>query len=685
MTTSEKDRKLIEEAKKRFKRCEEFEANFRSLYIEDVKFAHGDSDNMWQWSDAMVKSRRADSRPSLTVNKTRQHNLMIVNDAKMNKPSVKFIPTGGAATYESAQVCDGIMRHIEYQSNAQDSYDYALECAVEGGIGYWRVATDYLDEESFDQEIFIRRIKDPMSVYLDPDICEQDGSDAEFCLLYEDLPTEEFNRLYPEYADKIKNEAPFFRDGWVKEDCVRVCEYFYKEYKKDTLVGLPDGSMVLLSQIEDENVRALLKADDDTPKRKLDTVKVKWCKFAGNDIIEKADWAGKYIPIVRVVGEEVVVNGELDRKGHTRYMKDPQRMYNYWTSAGVEFVALQSKIPYVAPVKAIQGFENYWKTANLMNHAYLPYNHADEESGESIPAPTRQTAPIQSQGIMQGLQIASEEIKMASGQYDNSMGRAENETSGVAIMQRQRQGDKATYQFIDNLAKAIRFTGKIIIDLIPKIYDTPRIVRTLAEDGEQGTVKIDPQSGQPLQEQESGENKVERIFNPGLGKYDVEAAVGPSYQTRRQEAFAALSQIIGQNAQLTQVCGDLMFKAADFPMADELAERIARTIPDAIKGEGPTPEVEQMGMQLQQQQALIENLMNELSAKEQDKAVNVYKAETDRMKAVGENISPEAMAVMVAQLVAQSLQTQLVSNSGANATPEAMSGAITPDMQVQYV
>lgn len=661
------DDKIVQTAKERFRRCEDWESSFRRLFVDDLKFANGDSDNHWQWPDALRRMREVDRRPCLTINKTRQHNLQIINDAKQNKPGVVVHPVSTEATYESAQMFEGVVRHVEYVSNAQAAYDTATEFQVEGGIGYWRVVTDYEGDDSFDQEIFIRRIKDPLSVYLDPDIKEADGSDARFGFVFDDLTIDEFKRRYPNQEELVA-KAPFGNGtDWLGKDHIRVAEYYYCETQNDTLAAMqdPDGSvrMIRLSDL-DEKAASEIRKSDAIPKRALEQTIVRWCLIAGDKIIDRRDWPGKYVPIVRCVGEEEVIEGKLVRKGHTRALKDPQRMYNYGTSACVEFIALQGKQPYIAPTQAIEGFENYWATANTDNHSYLPYNAVDEQ-GNQVPMPQRQQPPTAAPAYLTMMQNAAEEMRMVSGQYDAMMGAPSNETSGKAINQRQRQGDRATYHFIDNQARAIRFTGKILIDLIPKVYDTRRVIRILGKDGDEDSIVVDPQANAPVgEDKDELTGDVQKIFNPAVGRYDVTADVGPAYQTRREEAFDALTQIASNNPQMMTVAGDLIMKAADFPMADELAERLERMVPPYVKGEAPPPELIQMQQQLQQQQQVLQQMTEALANEEtkrsiekEQKQIDVYKAETDRLKVMGGAVDPNQVAQLAAQLVLQILQT----------------------------
>lgn len=526
---------------------------------------------------------------------------------------------------------------------------------MQAGIGYWRIVTDYPNDRTFDQEIYIRRVKDPLSIYLDPDITEVDGSDARFAFVYEDRPREVFEKEYPKFKDRLPSGSLGEGGDWVREDSVRVAEYYRRREKKDRLISTDKG-VVRASDLPPEILKPIL-ADPHTKVRDIIEQEIEWFLIVGDEIADKNVWPGKYIPIVRVIGEETVIDGILDRKGHTRALKDPQRTYNYWTSAAVEFVALQSKTPYIAPVEAIQGLETYWESANRENLAFLPYNGLDEQ-GNKIEAPARQAPPTFGPAYLQGLEVAGQELQAVSGQYESQMGEKSNERTGIAIQERQRKGDNATYHYIDHLALAIRFTGRILIDLIPKIYDTPRVIRILAENGDQDLVQLEPSAQAAYQAQQNAQ--VSAIFNPNVGEYDVISEVGPAFASKREEAFNALTQIAINAPELMQVAGDLIFKAADFPMAEELAERLRNMVPPQALG-GPNPQMLEMQQKLQGMQRALEtmtaNLAEEKSKRtgvEQQKAIDVYKAETDRMAALSD-IDPAVLAPIVHQLVREAL------------------------------
>lgn len=683
---ADKDDKLIQEAKKRFQRCEDHESEVRPLFKEDLRFANADPDNGFQWPDALRKSRELDKRPCLTINKVKQHNRQITNDARQNKPSVRVFPVDNGADKKTAEILNGIIRHIEANSSADTAYDTAAEFAVDAGIGYWRVVTDYAADDTFDQEIFIKRVKNPLNILLDPDIQEADGSDARFGFVFEDMPKDEFEATYPD-AEPVSWDNP--KDSWCTKDTIRVAEYFKKVETADTLFS--NGARA--SEL-DEAQLAEIKAMG-LRSRQVKRTQVMWYLLAGDQILEQKEWPGRYIPIVRVVGEEVEIDGKVDRKGHTRSMKDAQRMYNFWTSSAVEFVALQGKQPYLAPAEAIEGYEEYWKNLNTANLPYLPFN-AYTEDGNQLPMPQRQQPPVMAAAYMQGMQVASEEMKMSSGQYDAAMGARSNETSGRAIMARQREGDVATFHFIDNIARAIKFTGKILIDLIPKIYDTERVVRILGEDGKDDKVRINPALQQAyLQQRNHLTGEIEEIYNPSIGRYDVTVAVGPSYSTRRQEAFYALNEMASRNPQMMAVAGDLVMKAADFPMAEELAQRFEKTLPPNLKDEqAESPEVAQMKGQMQQMQAQMQAFMAEhqklLADKDMERQkllIERYRAETERLKLIYPTMPAPLATELAADMGLQAANTPDIYPGGGmqqnpGAMPEqqpAQAGFFTPE------
>lgn len=658
MAKKESDEDIVLEAQERFRLCQDYESYARANYEIDVKFANGDSINNYQWLDDIRQSRIGDpagARPCLTINKTKVHNLAIINDAKQNKTAINIRPIGDGATYEASQIYNDIVRHIEYRSNAQTVYDHASTTQVEGGIGYWRVIYDYEDDDSFNQELRLIKINDPRSVYIDKDIKEADGSDARYGFVFEDEPKDLFDKNHPDDKD-VGGPAIMgsYDAGWYNRNTVRVCEYFRKKEKKDRLVAYEVQGQQIKERWSklDAGTKSALKLllDNEDPSIKIRDIivnDIEWFKIAGNTIIDRKPWIGNYIPLIRVVGTEIVLDGQMDRYGNTRALLDPQRMYNYNSSNYVEMVALQPRAPFIASAESIEGHEDDFANANTRNHSVLTFN-AYTEDGKELQPPRREAPPQIVPAYVSGMQIAENQMMMASGQYQAQMGENENAKSGVAINARQRQGDRATYHFIDNLAVAIRFTGKVLLDLIPKIYDTQRILLIQGLDNSISQVTIDPnadgaiQKQQGQQEEDNGRKVAQVIFNPNVGKYDVISDVGPSYATRRQEAVANMIELTHADPEIIKIGGDLIVGMMDFPEAQALSQRLARTIPPNIKGEGPDPQTEQaMHMasdKIQQLMAENQKLQQEIEDKTKEFNIKAYDAESVRMRAESDQL-----------------------------------------------
>lgn len=631
--------------------------------LDDLRFYAGSPDNQWQWPSDVLATRGAvqgqtiNARPCLTINKLPQHVKQVTNDQRQNRPSGKVIPANDSASSEVAEIYDGLVRHIEYISDADVAYDTACECQVTSGEGYWRILTDYCDDDTFNQDIKIGRIRNPFSVYMDPAITDPCGQDAEWCLITQDLSKDEYQRQFPDAMpiSSIQNEGIGDQSlsTWLNDETVRIAEYFYCEYEKSTLNLYPDGN----SFFDDDAQTQQYKDYGIQPikTRRVDRRKVKWCKTNGYEILESRDWPGKWIPVIRVIGNEFEIDGQIYISGIVRNAKDPQRMYNYWASQEAEMLALAPKAPFVGYGGQFEGYEHQWKTANITNWPYLEVNpDVMDSQGNPLPLPQRAMPPMASSGLLQAKMGAADDIKSTTGQYDASLGAAGNEKSGRAIMARERQTDTATYHYVDNLARAVRYSTRQIVDLIPKIYDTQRIARIIGAEGDPDTVKIDPTQQQPVREIKDMETGavIERIYNPGVGKYDVVVTTGPSYMTKRQEAMESMGQLLQGNPQLWAVAGDLFIRNMDWPGAEEMAERFKKTIDPKLLEDSDSPELQaaqqqmqQMGQQLQMMQQMLQNVQQSMEAQELD--IKRYEAETKRISAVQAGMSPEQIQDIV--------------------------------------
>lgn len=671
---------VVETAKARFQRFKDLNGTLREQAVEDTRFVMGDSDNKWQWPEDVYQNRASVSgKPCLTINVTAQHCNQIINNIRQNRPSAKISPVDGDADKKTALILGGMLRSIQAYSNADTAHDIAAEHAVYGGEGFWRVITEYESEESFDQVITIKPLVNPQLVCIDPDCIEPDRSDAKWGMIFEDLTKEQFRQDYPDIDCSSWVEDP---SGWNSKDKVRIAEYFYCEIEPDMLYRLQDGTTLRKSEMPEG-----IKIEGDyvvTPDglmlpivAKRDTKKKVWywCKLIGGEDkpVDKKVWPGQYLPIISVVGKEINVNGEIVRKGIVRDLKDSARMVNYSYSAAVETVALQNKVPYMASAESIAGFEEIWGAANIENRAYLPFNERDME-GNQLSMPQRQPAATMASAQVQMLQVSVEQMRATSGQSSANFGIKSEASSGIGIQRLKAQGEIATFHFPDNLARSLKYEAKVIIDLITKIYDTKRIVRILGLDGRESAAVIDPEMGVPYEEVKGqADTEVEAIFNPNVGRYDIAIDTGPSYQTQRQEAADALTELSSKNPQLMQFAGDILMRSYDFPMADELADRLAKTIPPELqdKKDGEPeipPQVQQMMDQMSQQMEMmskelsesadkLQELQDDHQVKLKELEIKSFEADTKRIQVLGTAMGPEQVQALVMQTMEAALAT----------------------------
>lgn len=651
-----KDEDLLKDAKKAFQRASEAESKNRQNWLDDVRFARLGE----QWPEAVRKQRESEGRPCLTLNRLPAFIRQVTNDARQNSPSIKFHPVGDGADQATAKVLDGLTRNIEYTSNADVAYDTALENAVTGGFGYFRISTDYAADDAFDQDIRIERIPNPLSVYGDPLSFGADSADWNSAFITEMWDAEAFRKAWPGASESDFDADSRDHPNWYSGDQVRVAEYWTREEVPAKLLRLSNG--MVMFEAEYLKIKDLLEVQQIsvTGDRPTKTQRVTQRIITGADVLETNKWAGKYIPIVPVYGDEVIVDGERHLLSLVRFAKDPQQMLNFWRTASTELVALAPKTPFIGPVGAFNTDAAKWATANSVSHAYIEY---DAVAGGA--APQRQQFAGPPAGALQEAINASDDMKSIMGIFDASLGARSNETSGRAILARQREGDVSTFNYIDNLSRAIRHAGRIIADLIPKVYDTPRIIRVIHEDGTNKNVQInqehqpDPDEKQDQQEEMQG---ITRMFDLTAGKYDVTCEAGPSYTTKREESASQMVEFMRAVPQAGALMGDLVAQNLDWPGADDIAERLKSMLPPPAQGQNP--QLMQAQQQIQQMQQQMGQMGQQLQEAQRDKALEVrkldidaYNAETNRIKAAGAGMSPEQVQMLVMQTLQQALQS----------------------------
>jgi hypothetical protein len=655
--------------------------------IDDLKFYAGSPDNRWQWpADVLatrgsVQGQTINARPCLTINKLPQHVRQVTNDQRQNRPSGKVIPADDHADIEVAEIFNGMVRHIEYISDADVAYDTACENQVSYGEGYIRILTEYCDENTFDQDIKIGRVRNSFSVYMDPTIQDPTGADAKWCFVTEDITKDEYARMYPDSAPITTLQTLGVGDQnlsqWLTEDTVRIADYYYVDYDRATLNLYPGNVTAFEGTLEDKQLKEIYGKPKKS--RESDRVKIKYCKINGYEILEERDWAGKYIPVVRIVGNEFEVDGRLYVSGLVRNAKDAQRMYNYWVSQEAEMLALAPKAPFIGYGGQFEGYENQWKTANTTNWPYLEVNpDVTDGQGAVLPLPARAQPPMASSGLLQAKAGASEDIKASTGQYNASLGMGSNERSGKAILARQREGDVGTYHYGDNLARGVRHIVRQLVDLIPKVYDTQRVARIIGVDGETDMVKLNPDQDEAVRKITDPNNSdivIDKIYNPNVGKYDVVVATGPGYATKRQEALEAMAQLLQGNPQLWQVAGDLFVKNMDWPGAQEMAKRFAKTIDPKLMEDGDKPpelqaaeqQMQAMGQELDQLHEMLKNVGKSIEAQDMQRKdfeaeVKMYEAETKRIAAVQAGMTEQQIQDIAMGVVAAAMESQNMIN-----------------------
>jgi hypothetical protein len=572
----------------------------RQEALEDLKFGAGD-----QWPVELQNSRNLESRPVITVNKVDNYCRQVSNQQRQQRPRIKVHATNTHEDMVDAQTISGIIRHIEVNSNADHAYDNAFEYAVRMGWGYMRVRTDYISEDSFDQEIYIDPVDNPFTVYFDPNSVAPDGSDADRCLITTMMLKEEFRKLYPDADD---GGTSFTQRGtgdsqseWITKEDIRLAEYYYTVREKATLYLLSDGSATFA---DDKDFFKRLDAYGITVIDKRDSFKktIKYCKMTAVEVLEERDWAGKYIPIVPVYGRHIVIGDKRKKFGMIRYAKDPQRMYNFWQTSITEGVALAPKAKWLLAEGQDEGHENDWSNANIKSFPLLRYKQTDID-GRPAPAPVRlQPEPPQA-GIMAAAMGVDNDIKAIMGVFDPAQ-LGQGNISGKALNGQQQQVDLTNFDYYDNLTRSISHVGKICLDLIPKIYDTERVMRIIGDDGKPELLTINQR------------DSVGRVLNDiSVGQYDVVMETGPGYNSKRQEAVDNMLPLLSAAPELMQVAGDLVFRNMDWPGADIIADRLAASNPMAqIDDKSKVPP--QVQMQLAMSQKQIQELTQALQARD---------------------------------------------------------------------
>jgi hypothetical protein len=624
------DKKLLSTARDRFKKCVEADQENRRNAVEDLKFLHVPGE---QW-DGTLKTERG-IRPCYEFNKLRVTVKRIVNDIRANRPvgKVRAVEDGDKDT---ADTIEGLCRNIWTVSDADAAIDTAAEYSVGGGMGAWRVVTKYSTDDAWDQDIVIEPIRNPLTLWCDPSAKDPMKRDATHWFLESRMSKEAYEAKYGK-KDAVEWESSEFDDeiDWQDDDSVRVCEYWYRKPVTKTLLLLSDGKTIEASEMpamppmgpDGQPVRVLRE-------RTVQAHQICMAIIAGDKVLEgPTEWAGSQFPFVMVYGEHVVVDGKSHWFGLTRFAKDAQRAYNFSRTLAIETVAKAPLDTDWATVTQASGLTEQWARAHKELLPFRLYNPDPQSPGPPVRSQGAQV-PI---GLVNEMQWSSEDIKGVTGIFDNSLGRQANENSGVAIRARQAQGEIATFNYSDNIARGVRRTYEILVDLIPKVYDTERAIRVLGADGAEKYAKVNTfdEQGQPL-------NDLSR------GKYDVAVTIGPNMGTQRQEAAEVYMGLMQGNPGLFPVVGDLVVKTFDYPYSEEMAERLRLMAPPQIQqylaqkeqtGKSLDPQAlaamaqaEQMMALVQQQSDLVQQAAAEAEGLKSEAQQEVSKIQTEAAK-----------------------------------------------------
>lgn len=616
---------LIAEAKSYLELCAKRDSDNREAGLDDLRFLAGD-----HWPAKVKRERELDGRPCLTVNKLPTFLHQVTNDQRQNVPGIKVSAVDSNADIETAKVVQGWIRHTEYISNADVAYDTAVNSAAAIGVGYFRIVPQYCSEDSFDQDLRFRRIRNSFTVYFDPLSEEADGSDQRRCMITGKMARTEFTREYPNAEVTTQGFSAGVGDqsnlDWIGQDFVRVAEYYRIEQTPATLIELSNGEV----GFEDELVQ-LPAGVTITRKRSSSRSKVMLYKITALDILESTEIKCKWIPVFPVYGDEIDIDGKVVRSGLIRNAKDPSKMYDFWMTSATEEVALRPKTPYIGAEGQFEGYEDDWNTANTRSYSYLEYKPVTLD-GQLAPPPQRQPMADVPNGMLTMSMHASDNIKATTGLFDSSLGARGNATSGIQERSQQRQGDMANFHYADNLNRSVRHAGRCLVDMLPHYIDGTRLLRIMGEDDEISSVMVNQPIPPEQQQKDPVTGAVKTVLNDlTIGEYDIVVKAGPSYSTLREEAADAMIQVGKSWPKLMDVAGDKVIRSMDWPGADEIADRVAKTIPAELRDDeeeqdapvvntpkGPIPveqaaqmlqemdqQIQQMGQQLQEAQSGI--------------------------------------------------------------------------------
>lgn len=570
-------RPLYEAAREAVEQAWLHDKDNRAEAAKDLTFLAGA-----QWPEEVRREREAEGRPMLTINRLPQFVRQVTNDIRQADLSIKVVAEDSGADVGVAKVYNGLLRMIQYRSSAKHVYSTAAEHQASCGIGWFRIASEHADDASFDQELRVKAIQQPLAVYCDPGAVEPDRSDAQWIAVTEMMPRETFKRRYPRAAEDSLDppadwvDRPFL---WSTSDGIRIAEFWYKVPIERTLALLATGETIDITDLDE----AALQGAPIVRIRQVTSHRIMCAIVSGSAVLEEPhEWPGRHIPLIPVIGGEFPLEDKTYRYSVIRFARDPQQLYNYYRTATAEAIALQPKAPYLVTAKMIAKYKGAWDNAGRRNKPYLLYEPDKDAPGGR---PGREHPPEMPVALANEAQIAQDDMKATTGIHDAALGARSNETSGVAIRDRKIESDVANYHFADNLQRALDHAGRILVDLIPRIYDNERIVRLMGDDGSEESV--------PINRVVYSLDGQEHVINDlSAGRFDVRVTLGRSYAAKRTETADAMLEFAKTVPGSIELLGDLLAKALDFPEADQIAKRLRNVIPKHILADPDDPSTE---------------------------------------------------------------------------------------------
>lgn len=650
------DGQILKQAHARFDMGEEASKDQRVRNEKALRFINDD-----QWPED-IKNLRAGNpgnanngmpavpaRPCITINKVKEPVKQVVNQMSQSDMGAEITPADdfGDLTEvddEEIELREGLLRRIQRAPETADAILWMGKRAAICGEGYMGVMTRFLKGKTFDQEPYVMRFYNQASVMLDPSHEQPDGSDADWAIVGSDMPYDQYIAEFPKALDgksanalcdcnddawrAFGDEAP----GWFttegEQRMVRVVDYYYTVRDSEELALLPDGRTVLASEVPD-GIKPLQTRHEVTKS-------IKWAKLDGYQVLDKTDWPGPDIPIIKCLGEEVSPY-DKERRAVGMVSESAQQSNfsgNVMVSKMVETIGLAPIAQIMMANGQDEGFEAEMAGINTRTFGVLHYNQTD---AEGKPAPPPMPVPITTQigPIVTAMQYFNESVLSVIGQPSPTLGEVDPSIKTArGLKDLLNQAERGNSNYLDNLAKSVRRMCVILNGLFYPLLaqGRGRKVRIINSEGEPEMVTISTDSAKQLG---MGGEKVYRLTKDA--HFNIAIKITANADSRRDKESSMLGDLISANPEFMQWFGDKFIDSTDIPGRKELAERVKVMLAPPIlamlaeKAKG-TPIPPHAQAQIAQAKAAIEELTaaNQELLKERETDGVKQQAETQR-------------------------------------------------------